>query len=150
VGIDQNPLDVSVPDDAKWLESLVWPDHHERLRRLDNAIQVVAANPPTLVQAIAPEGLIQALSAAPADSARVVFHSIAIYQMDSQIRAAIDRDLTEAGKEAPVYRLAFEFDDGEKGVKQPHLRLTTYSKGAAESEHLATAQYHGRWIEWLA
>ena len=150
IGIDQSPLDVSNHDDAKWLESLVWPDHIGRKMRLKSAIEVLAANPPTLIQATLPAGLADGLSGLAEDSARIVFHSIAIYQMDATTRAAIDDALMTAADTAPVYRLAFEFNDGEKGIKQPHLRLTTYSNGRAEREHLATAQYHGRWIEWLA
>ena len=150
VGLDLSPLDVADADDARWLAALVWPDHGPRIARLRHAIDTIRDNPPKLITANAPDRLPGVLASLPEDSARVVFHSISIYQMDPDTRATIDLQLMSASVDQPVYRLSFEFDEGEKGIKQPHLRLTTFDGGYAHPEHLATAQYHGRWIEWLA
>jgi hypothetical protein len=49
-GIDLDPIDVSSDAGALALESFVWADQTERLRRLDAAIAAARADPPVLVQ----------------------------------------------------------------------------------------------------
>ncbi|HZD22027.1 MAG TPA: DUF2332 domain-containing protein, partial [Acidimicrobiia bacterium] len=48
-GLDLNPIDPTDPDDRRWLEALVWPEHHDRRIRLRAALEVAAANPVDLV-----------------------------------------------------------------------------------------------------
>ncbi|HEY4224848.1 MAG TPA: DUF2332 family protein, partial [Pseudolysinimonas sp.] len=33
-GIDQSPIDVRDVDEVRWLETLIWPEHHDRVVRL--------------------------------------------------------------------------------------------------------------------
>jgi len=47
-GIDLNPLDVRIPTDREWLESLVWPEQHERLDLVRAASDIVAETPPLI------------------------------------------------------------------------------------------------------
>lgn len=49
-GLDLNPLDVTDPDTARWLETLIWPEHDDRRRQLQHAIEVARADPPHLVR----------------------------------------------------------------------------------------------------
>src|ERR1700761_607194 len=49
-GLDLNPLDVSDPAQAGWLETLVWPEQTERLRTLRAAMGIALAARPRLVQ----------------------------------------------------------------------------------------------------
>ena len=46
-GIDLAPLDVTRPGDALLLKSFVWADQHQRLDRLDRAVQTLRADPPS-------------------------------------------------------------------------------------------------------
>src|SRR5215216_424832 len=48
-GLDLNPLDVRDDDAVAWLQTLVWPEHEDRRRRLAAAVELVRAEPPTLV-----------------------------------------------------------------------------------------------------
>lgn len=48
-GLDLNPLDVSNDDDMRWLETLVWPEHDDRLFRLQKAIRLARQNKPRVV-----------------------------------------------------------------------------------------------------
>lgn len=49
-GLDLNPLDVTDEDTARWLETLVWPEHEDRRVRLRRAIEVARVDPPYLVR----------------------------------------------------------------------------------------------------
>ena len=39
-GIDRNPLDVTDADAMRWLRTLVWPEHEDRRRRLEQAVAI--------------------------------------------------------------------------------------------------------------
>src|SRR3984957_16282115 len=49
-GLDLNPLDVSDPAQAGWLETLVWPEQTERLEHLRAAMAVALSARPRLVR----------------------------------------------------------------------------------------------------
>ncbi len=40
IGLDTDPIDVSDPLQARWLEACVWPDQVERFERLGVAIEI--------------------------------------------------------------------------------------------------------------
>lgn len=48
VGLDERPVDVTDPDDARWLKACVWPEQLERFERLSAALERAASDPPTL------------------------------------------------------------------------------------------------------
>ncbi len=46
LGVDRDPIDVTDPDAARWLEACVWPDQADRFHRLRAAIALATATPP--------------------------------------------------------------------------------------------------------
>ena len=74
-GSDLAPLDVANPDDARWLETLIWPEQHERLARLRAAIQIARADPPRLVAGDVTDALGELAAEAPAGATLVVISS---------------------------------------------------------------------------
>jgi hypothetical protein len=50
VGVDTAPVDVTDPDDARWLRACGWPGQAEKAARLDAEIALAAADPPTLLR----------------------------------------------------------------------------------------------------
>lgn len=87
-GLDLNPLDVTDPADAAWLEALIWPEHAHRLARLRAAAAIVAADPPLLVRGDLVDDLPALAARAPADATLVVFHTSVLYQVPYDRRAA--------------------------------------------------------------
>ncbi|WP_017617774.1 DUF2332 family protein, partial [Nocardiopsis gilva] len=95
IGIDLNPLDINDPDDTRWLHSLIWPEHHQRTKRLDAALTIARADPPHLIQGDLNQRLPDAIAQAPATSTVVVFHTIVLsyltdderHRFTEQIRA---------------------------------------------------------------
>lgn len=75
-GLDLNPLDAADPDEAAWLETLIWPEQIERRNRLRLALGIVAAERPKIVQGdlLGPEFEALCLQA-PQDATLVVFHT---------------------------------------------------------------------------
>jgi hypothetical protein len=72
IGVDPDPLDVTDPDDARWLRACVRPDQRERAARLEAEIALVAADPPVLLRGDAVDVLPDALARVPAGALPVV------------------------------------------------------------------------------
>ncbi|MFF2677659.1 DUF2332 domain-containing protein [Arthrobacter koreensis] len=85
-GIDLNPLDVQDFEDMAWLETLVWPEHSERRKRLSAVAKVAAEDPPLLVRGDIVEALPQLVDKAPKDATVVVLHSAVLPYLDPDHR----------------------------------------------------------------
>lgn len=143
-GLELNPVDLSDAEDRDWLRALIWPDQVARLKRLDRAIELFAAEKPPIRAGDALELLPDALAALPRDAAPVVYHTIAVYQFSKEMREALESILTIAGLRRPVWRLSFEFD-----VSLYVLSIIRYRDGTREETKLAHCHPHGTWMEWL-
>lgn len=144
VGIDLDPIDVTSPDDARWLEALVWPGHEGRRRQLRAALAVAALDPPTLVAGDALELLPQILSGAAPEVVPVVYHSFALIQWTDDQRARLDHLLSTAGRR--VLRIWMEWFGYQRN--RPLIRMFDYPDGPGEGEALGRFHHHGRWLEW--
>lgn len=73
-GVDLEPRDARDPADRSWIAGLVWPGEHERAVRIGAALDVVAVEPPIIVQGDASEpGVLDDIVArAPSDATVVV------------------------------------------------------------------------------
>lgn len=92
-GLDLNPLDVSNDEDVAWLETLVWPEHHERLARLRKAIGIARTERPRVVAGDLRQDLHALIAEAPGDATVVVFHTAVL----SYVADQSDRDAFAAG-----------------------------------------------------
>lgn len=87
-GIDLAPVSVSDDDACAWLETLVWPEHHDRRARLRAALHVARRAPPRVVQGDLLEFLPGLAAEAPDDATLVVFHSAVLAYLDAGARTA--------------------------------------------------------------
>jgi hypothetical protein len=72
VGVDLDPLLLDRPDDLLWLETLLWPEQHDRRARLRQAVEIALSDPPVMFQADATEGLAVGAAATPRGARLVV------------------------------------------------------------------------------
>jgi hypothetical protein len=86
-GIDLNPLDLANPDDTAWLETLIWPEQHERRDRISGAMDIVRADPPRIVRGDAIDDLPALVAEAPAGIPLVIVSSAAIVYLMPEPRA---------------------------------------------------------------
>ncbi|MDQ1551289.1 MAG: hypothetical protein QOD50_711 [Actinomycetota bacterium] len=77
-GIDLNPLDVSDEEDTTWLETLIWPEQHERRQRIRAAMDIVRSDPPRIVRGDAIDDLPALVADVPAGIPLVIVSSAAI------------------------------------------------------------------------
>jgi len=148
-GVDLNPLDVTDPTDRERMIAYLWPDQPERVARAEAAIETAASDPPRIDRADAAQWVEDMITPdAPAGTARVVMHSIALQYFPEDSRQRIADRMAEAGaaatSDAPLHWLRFEIDPEHDN--RPTLRLTSWPGG---ERFLAKADPHCHWIEWL-
>ena len=72
-GIDIQPRDARDPRDRAWISGLVWPGERERAKRIDAALDIVAADPPLMIEGDASDpGVLAELVARAPEGATVV------------------------------------------------------------------------------
>lgn len=147
VGLDLHPVDLTDPDEALWLQALVWPDQPERLARLRAAIAVAAGARPSLIAGDALSTLGGALASLPPEAVAVVFHCHTLNQFPAEARQRFLELLAAESSIRPLFQLSAE---SVRGEAHPYLTLSLYQGGRQVSETvLARYQAHGEWLEWL-
>jgi len=139
-GCDRHPLDIAHPSTRDLLRSFVWPEHTDRLARLDAAFEV--ADAVAIDEADACDWLAAQTAALPDGATTVVFHSVVmqylepgdVARFEETIRAAAHPRLAWVAMEpTPDYSL---------------MEFTAELGRPAMRSRLATATPHGRDICW--
>jgi hypothetical protein len=148
-GLDLNPLDVSDPSHAAWLETLVWPEQTARLAHLRAAMKIAAAVRPRVVQGdLLGEDLRLLCREAPRAATLVVFHTAVLaYVADPQDRrafAAMVRPLCQywIANEAPHVFPEQAAGAGRTGTPGHFLM-------AVNGRPVAWTDPHGAALEWM-
>jgi len=147
-GIDLHPLDVTDAADRAWLETLVWPEHIDRLRRLHAALAVAQRDPPIIVQGDLLTDLAGIARQAPGDATLVVFHSAVLaYVAEPALRTRFAETVRDLGavwisNEAPG---VFPFIR-DRLVRWGPRGAFLLSVGGVPT---AWTDAHGAWIEWI-
>ena len=147
-GIDLNIVDLRDDVDSLWLRALIWPEHDERVKLLQNACPIIQQAPLNLISGDAVLLLPGILEAIPSDAALVVFHTHTINQFSAEAKESLTSILEQIGAKREVFRLANDIGGG--GSNYSALKLVQYHKGQQSEHHLANVDGHGRWLEWLA
>lgn len=164
VGIDLQPLSASDPADAQWLRACVWPEHVERLGRLDAALATAARHDDVrMITGDVVSELAPAVRDLPLDAIVCVLHSATLAYLDTEARVAIDTQLDVLGSERDLVRIGFEgtflepFAALDRQMPAPptdqeHFLLgaTVWDGGRRTDTLVARSHSHGAWLEWLA
>jgi hypothetical protein len=144
---DVAPLDLAQPGSALRLASYVWPEHRERLDRLQAAVTLAQRLRLKVAAADALAWVEREFAMPRIGIATVLVHSVMWQYMPSPTRTALHEFIAAAGthasRSAPLAHLAFEPDP--RGVFE--LALTLWPGG--QRTVLATAHAHGRWVDWV-
>jgi hypothetical protein len=148
-GLDLNPLDVSDPAQAGWLEALVWPEQAVRLANLRAAIKIAAAFKPSVVRGDLRHDLAPLVHEAPKEATLVIFHTAVLAYLRS-----VKHRYDFARK---VSTLCPYWVSNEAPQILPDIAQRTVGSGAKESFLLsangipvAWTDPHGATLEWIA
>ncbi len=141
-GLDLNPLDPSDVNARRWLDALIWPEHHERRARLRSALELVASLDIEMIAGDALETLPVALDRLPAGAPAVVMSSFTLNQFDTAQRDRFDSIVSRARSARPVHRVSMGegLDDGDDWA-----RLVVDDGSGPRT--VGQAHPHGEWVE---
>src|SRR5262245_61620380 len=156
-GLDLRPIDVYDDDAVRWLLACVWPEHHERRRRLEGAIATARADPPVVRAGDLVDDLPALLAEAPDDAQLVVFHSAVLSYVSHERRQAFTDVLAHVSKRRDIIWLANEAAGvvpdlptvAPAGALRFLVGRTRFRNGQRRSELLALAHPHGAELAWL-
>ena len=157
IGIDQHPVDLTHPDEARWLMACVWPDQADRFERIRAAIILAQHSPTDIRQADAITGLWSAVFDAADTGHPVVMNSWVLnYLTEPQRRAylaeidSIGRriDLSWVYAESPALCAGIPFPRQLEHDHLTALMLAHWRNGVRTIDHLGVAHPHGYWLHW--
>jgi len=141
IGLDLNIIDTREPDEARWLQALLWPEHAERRVLLAAAIAHRARVDVDLRVgdgfALAP----QILAEISADCVPCIYHTHVANQIPAAARESFLQALAEVGRSRDLVHLY-------NNIK-PTLHLTATLGGRVIDHPVARTDGHARWFEWL-
>jgi hypothetical protein len=159
VGVDLEPLDVTDPDDARWLRACVWPDQQERAARLEAELALAATAPPLLLQGDAVEVLPDAFAHVPAEALTVLTTTWALsdFPLESRLRFLRRLDQAAAGRavawvsvEGVGVAPAIPTLGDRPAFGHSILGLAVFDSSGLRAEAIGRCWSRGRWIAWLA
>jgi len=157
-GLDASPVNVHDDDAIRWLRACVWPDHPERRRRLEGAIELARADPPAVSAGDLVDDLPGVLAEVPGDAQLVVFHSAVLNYVSPDRRQAFADVLADVSKRRDVVWLSNEAPGvipemtalaPSLGEHRFLLGRTQFTNGRRRDELLAFAHPHGADLTWL-
>ncbi|HET9123901.1 MAG TPA: DUF2332 domain-containing protein [Solirubrobacteraceae bacterium] len=139
-GIDLHPVDATDPEERRWLQALVWPEHVDRHAQLGLALDAVAADPPEIIAGDAIELLPRLdVERIPTDRELVVFHSMVRIHVPAARRPAFDAAIESLAGRRRLFHVSLEHP-----VDGPSVLALDDSAGARLV--LARGHGHGRWL----
>jgi hypothetical protein len=159
IGVDVDPLDVTDPDDVRWLRACLPPDQPERAARLDAELAWAATDPPLLLRGDTVDGLADAVARVPADALPVVTTTWALARVAPERRRCVLHRLQEvaAGRavawvSAEGVGVAPEIPTLGDRPASGHslLGLALLDGSALRAETLGRCWSRGRLLAWLA
>lgn len=148
IGVDLDPVDVTVDDERLWLRALVWPEDRRKAELLEAALDVVASDPPTMVEGDAID-VCPALGRTLPPGPRVVFHAATRMHVAPERRAAFDDAIDAIGDGGPLYHV------WQEPQWAPHRGAAADARGAIEMHGpgddapVALVRVDGH-LEWMA
>ena len=157
IGIDPDPLDLTDPDDARWLRACLWPDQPEQI--LEAEIALVATDPPLLLQGDAVDVLPDAFARVPADALPVVITTWALsrFPLESRLRflhrldeAATGRAVAWVSAEGVGVALAIPTLGDRRASGHSIIGLALFDHSTLRAEAIGRCWSQGRFLAWLA
>lgn len=155
IGIDAHPVDLSDPDQVRWLQACVWPDQVDRLERLRAAIDVAQIHPVTPEMGDAVEDLAATIDRVPDDDLPVIVNSWVLAYLSGpqrrEYRRTMEhlgaaRDLTWIHLEAPSDCPELDGPDDPALSRLTAVMRTDWRSGQRQVHHIGTMHPHGYWL----
>jgi hypothetical protein len=158
VGVDLDPVDVTDPEDVRWLRACLWPGQPERAARLEAELALAATAPPLLLQGDAVEALPDAFARVPADAVAVVTTTWTLSHLPLERRLRFLHRLDQAAAGRPVAWVSAEGVGvapaiptlGDRRASgHSIIGLAVFDQSALHTEAIGRCWSRGRLLAWL-
>lgn len=157
LGLDANPLDLTDPEAARWLEACVWPDQADRFDRLAHAVRLFQRAPVDVRQGDAVDDLAGTLAELGVGMPVVTTSWALCYLTEQRQRefvAELERlgtasDLAWLWVESPIQVSVLPVPSDLVGSDATVLGYSTWRDGRRSDRTLARCHPHGYWLTWL-
>src|SRR5699024_6361286 len=142
-GMDLQINDVSDPNDALWLQALIWPEHDRRRRLFQQTVQHLLRHKDeiTFIEGDGVKLLPRVASDIPHDTVICVFHTHVANQMTVQMKERLLAHVRTIGAQRDIFHLYNNIWDNE-------LYLDSFVNGVGKRRIMASTDAHGRWFWW--
>jgi len=141
IGIDLHVNDLMNPEDYLWLQSLIWPEHHDRRAIFKQASQIVSKHQLDLIEGNGVELLADSARKIPESSTICVFHTHVANQIPEQEKHELQATIKELGQSRDIYHLYNNMWDAD-------LHLDSFTNGVEQKRRVGTTDGHGKWFTW--
>ncbi|MFP7199569.1 DUF2332 domain-containing protein [Lysinibacillus halotolerans] len=142
IGVDLNPIDVKDENELRWLQALIWPEHHERRELLKAAANVVTQLDLHLVQGDGIAKLEELCELIPEGEMIVVFHTHVANQIPMEGRQQLVEKLSKISTKRPLYHCYNNMYD--PNLHQDYI----YDGEIIEKRMMENTDGHARWFNW--
>lgn len=159
VAVDRDPVDVTDPEDVRWLRAGLPPDQPERVAGLDAEIALAAADPPLLLRGDAVDVLPDAIDRVPAHALPVITTTWALSRFPPERRVRFVHRVEEAARGRAVAWVSAEgvgvapsvptFGD-RRASGHSIIGLAVLDRSAHRVEAIGRCWSRGRFLSWLA
>lgn len=146
VGVDLNPIDATDPGERRWLRALVWPENAAQAALLDEALAVVAADPPRTVTGDVVDVLPKVVADVPYGRPVVVFHSATRLHVPAGHREAFDAAIAGIARDHALFHLSYEASEAASRAAGELVFALELRRGAGRARTLAVGDGHGEWM----
>ncbi|HTX09002.1 MAG TPA: DUF2332 domain-containing protein [Solirubrobacteraceae bacterium] len=159
VGVDLDPLDVTDPDDARWMRACLPPDQPERDARLQAAIAVAIAAASQVLQGDAVEVMPDAFARVPADVLPVVMTTwvLSRFPLESRLRflhrledAAAGRSVAWVSVEGVGVAPAMPTLGDRRAFGHSTIGTAVLHRSSLRADAIGRCWSQGRYLAWLA
>jgi len=159
IGVDLDPLDVSDPEDARWLRACLPPDRPERIARLETELALAAAAPPLLLRGDPVDLLPDAIAQVPAHALPVITTTWALSRFSLERRwrflhrldeAATDRAVAWVSVEGVGVAPAIPTMGDRPASGHSIIGLAVLGHSTLRAEAVGRCWSRGRLMAWLA
>jgi len=159
IGVDDDPVDVTDADEARWLRACVWPDQPEQLARLEAELTLAATAPMELLRGDALDLLPEAFARVPADALPVVTTTWALSgsSLENRLRflhrldeAATGRAVAWVSAEGVGVAPAIPTMGDRRASGHSILGLAVFGHAALRADAIGRCWSRGRLLAWVA
>ena len=142
IGIDLNVVDLQNPDEYRWMQALIWPEHKERRQQFTEAKAINDTVEKVMMEGDAIQLLPKATQQINTNHQVVIFHTHVANQLPKEVKESLITVLKDESKLRPLYHIYNNLYDMD-------LHQDYISHGEVQSIRiLPKPDGHARWFHW--